>query len=393
MAGNVSAAILHVTRTGSLSAPASMQVTPTGVNMVVGDTQQFTVVDDQGRPRSDASWSVDDTSIATIDSASSPTLTAISTGTVTLTATIGSVTANTIVHVLSGTSLSDGTIRWSGPSPSGFVPQQILQAEPAVDAPAIYSISSGSSSSIISALTADGRQIWQSSFTGATSQSAMFVPDALGGLIVQLSGSSPTTMTDLDGQTGQQVWQYATPYYFPYFENIALALDGTIYSISSCGGQAPALLGLDGGSGAQRICVPLPLSQYTFFGSLSTYDPAVGPLTVGTDGSVNFEVETQTITDLGCRVNTFEMFDLQDALLLPLPLSLGYSSHCSLFRPLVSHTYKLLRLQPLCFDNHANCRVPTPSPTIESFQWVTGILARRNTISECRNGGNSRSRK
>jgi hypothetical protein len=60
--GNVAGDNFHVSLTGTLPAPASLAVTPTGVNMVVGGTQQFTVVDEQGRPRSDATWSVDNTS-------------------------------------------------------------------------------------------------------------------------------------------------------------------------------------------------------------------------------------------------------------------------------------------------------------------------------------------
>jgi len=78
IAGNVAGSNFHVSLTGSLPAATSLQVTPTGVNMVVGNTQQFTVVDQQSRPRTDATWSVDNTSIATIDTNSSPMLTAVS---------------------------------------------------------------------------------------------------------------------------------------------------------------------------------------------------------------------------------------------------------------------------------------------------------------------------
>jgi Glucodextranase, domain B/Bacterial Ig-like domain (group 2) len=132
IAGNVAGDYFHLSLTGTLLAPASLAVTPTGVNMVVGGTRQFTVVDDQGRPRSDATWSVDNTSIATIDTNSSPTLTAVATGTAALTATLGSVTAQTQVNILSGTSLPVGTVLWSVPTSSGSQVNHVLQAVPAL---------------------------------------------------------------------------------------------------------------------------------------------------------------------------------------------------------------------------------------------------------------------
>jgi hypothetical protein len=49
-------------------------------------------------------------------------------------------------------------------------------------------------------------------------------------------------------------------------------------------------------------------------------------------------------------------------------------------RPLFSHTYKLLLPQPICFDIHTDCRVPTPSPITEPFQWVTRNPRRGNTV-------------
>jgi hypothetical protein len=54
-------------------------------------------------------------------------------------------------------------------------------------------------------------------------------------------------------------------------------------------------------------------------------------------------------------------------------------------RPLVSHTYNPLLPQPSCFHNHADCRVPTPSPISEPFQWVTRNPMCGNTTFRAQN--------
>ncbi len=103
-------------------APVSLQVTPASATMLIGGTRQFTVVDERGRPSNIASWTVSDSSIATITSDSSPTLTADASGTVTLTATVMGVSAQGQVTVSGLVSLAPGTPLWSTPSAAGLLP-------------------------------------------------------------------------------------------------------------------------------------------------------------------------------------------------------------------------------------------------------------------------------
>ncbi|HEY6944281.1 MAG TPA: Ig-like domain-containing protein, partial [Candidatus Acidoferrum sp.] len=140
VAGNAAGSNFHVSLSGTLPAPTSLQVSPISVNMLVGDTQQFTAVDQLGRPRSDATWTISNTSLASITTDSSPTLTANAVGTLTLTATVGSKSAQAQVTILSGASLPAGTVRWSAPSTPGFTVQQIVQAVPTANGPDLYSI-------------------------------------------------------------------------------------------------------------------------------------------------------------------------------------------------------------------------------------------------------------
>lgn len=131
---------------------------------------------------------MDYTSIATIDSSSSPTLTAVSTGTATLTATVGSVTANATVTVLSGTSLPAGTAIWSSPTPSGFTVVQTVQAVPTSTGPALYSVMADSSyaNTVVTALTSDGQKLWTSATLSGFPY--MAYADGNGGALVYVGG-------------------------------------------------------------------------------------------------------------------------------------------------------------------------------------------------------------
>jgi Glucodextranase, domain B/IPT/TIG domain/Bacterial Ig-like domain (group 2) len=140
LAGNVAGSNFHLTLTGTLPAPNSIQVTPVGVNMVVGETHQFAAIDELGHPRPEAIWSVSNSSLATMSTDGSSTLTALAPGQITLTANVGARSAQTQVNILSGASLPPWSVRWSTPPLPGLSNHQIVQAVPVVgDTPDLYS--------------------------------------------------------------------------------------------------------------------------------------------------------------------------------------------------------------------------------------------------------------
>ena len=311
MAGNVAGYNFHVTLTGSLPAATSLQVTPTGVNMVVGGTQQFTVVDDQGRPRSEATWSVDNTSIATIDTNSSPTLAAVATGTATLTATVGSVTAQTQVNVLSGTSLPDGTILWSAPSISGYTNDGFFQTQPLDDSgPDVIVMQTGpSGQTSTSAFTNDGRQMWQ---TWTNDSQGRTVPSQDGGQIAEFHNTtSGYYLAKIDGTTGNQVWQYPLATTTCCITQWAVGADGMLYALEPQLDTASNfiyytnLMGLDGATGTPRLRIPLPTSssQLTHVGcsdnqaeyNLSGPTDLFGPPEIAEDGGLRIEFTVESI--------------------------------------------------------------------------------------------------
>jgi len=313
VSGNVAASNFHLTLVGTLPAPNTLQISPSGVNMLAGETRQFAAVDELGRVRSDATWAVSDSTLATITADSSPTLTAVAIGQVTLTATVQSITAQVQLHILSGATLPPGAVRWSAPPVPGFTTRQIIQAVPtAGNGPDLYSHEIDSNGNgLIRAFTADGLPMWQASlgpvdFSGAT-------PDGLGGVLVSnttYDGSFypphiTTTLTDLDAVTGSPVWTYSP---VASFSQRAIRADGTIFLVQappedSAGNVYTYLVALDGNSGAALSSFLLPNALTQVFdnchGNLYlSYYASLGAsnLAIDTDGTVNLAISSRSGT-------------------------------------------------------------------------------------------------
>ena len=301
-ARNVSSMALHEFLTGTLPVPNSLRITPVGVNMLVGDTKQFTVVDNNGRPRTDATWTIDNTSLASITSDSSPVLTALAPGTVTLTATVEGVSAQTQVNISTLTVLLPGTVLWSTPPVPGFSPTGIVQAVPSIYGPGAYSIqqSSDGKSSLVQAFTSDGQLVWETTLSALTGKP---VPDGFGGLLATEACDasdplySPLSIVDLDGATGMPMWTYSIPSLAlgntgvcPLgVPKMAIRQDGAVV-MSNMLQVSPALVVLDGLTGQPILTPTIP--QSTMGGGIgqSTSCDCLAPVgqpMVNSDGTIN----------------------------------------------------------------------------------------------------------
>jgi Glucodextranase, domain B/Beta-propeller repeat/Bacterial Ig-like domain (group 2) len=329
LAGNSATATVSVSV--SMSAPTSLQITPGPATMQIGSNQSFTAIDQTGTRRPDATWSVSDTTIATLATDGSGALTGVAAGQVTLTATIGNISGNTQVTVLAGSSLTAGTVLWSAPAVSGFTAFQVIQAVPTVNGPDLYSIESDSSGDMLSrAFTADGKQLWQSSLSA--SLTGPFVGDNFGGLLAEGYNGSLPAIVDLNAQTGNQNWEYTVASVSgatPSIGGLTVGLDGTIYTVEQNCSYSEIEIGSDdqpgysttttaclnaigGGAGNQLSQVTLPNStgesmvgQNCDIGAyigVTSYPGAMGPsLIVAPDGFAYMEIETtQTSSDLEC---------------------------------------------------------------------------------------------
>jgi hypothetical protein len=290
VAGNVAASIMHLTLNTTLPAPTSLQISPQGVNMVAGETHSFSAVDQNHIPRTDATWTVSNTSLATISGNSSPVLTAIALGQVTLTATVQGLAAQETVNILNVSVILPGAARWTASPIPGLSCVNIVQAVPTTTAtPDFYCVATDNNGNIVvQALTSDGMLLWQKSVaTNASLYDAL--PDANGGLIVDLvmgPQNDQSERLDLDGLTGSVVWQ--TQSNTTAEIGSALRQDGSIATVLSATGNSISMAGatsyfnvLGGTTGATISSFPLPpisnICPYNS-GAQTTY---VGPFTAG----------------------------------------------------------------------------------------------------------------
>jgi Bacterial Ig-like domain (group 3)/Bacterial Ig-like domain (group 2) len=277
--------------------PFSLQITPAVVNMLVGGTQQFTAVDNVGIPRTDATWTISNTSIATVTTNANGTgfVTALAAGQVTLTASAESVTAQEQVTILSQGSFPTGTAIWSAPPLAGFSVIQLAQAVPSVGGPDLYSISlsSDGTQSTIQALQADGEQLWQTTMPTILNNA---VPDGSGGLIVTTCAlGSPLAVMDLNA-TGQPLCQVRSAEvsglgYVCYPPQTAVRGDGLVYVTEPTNAGLPS------------VTTAYPsgyISSFQFLPSTvnNTNIPCcVGPPIVNTDGTMYVEYEVRTTSN------------------------------------------------------------------------------------------------
>ena len=289
----------------NMATPTSIQVTPGPDTLVLGNTQSFAAIDQNGVRRPDATWTVSDATIATLASDGSGTLTAVAVGQVTLTATVQGVSGQTTVTIVSGSSITSGTVLWKAPSVSGFATQQIFEALPTLNGPDLYAVDTDSSGDIlVRAFQAGGPQLWQHVISANPNGSTFSYAegDAFGGALL----FSTKGIVDLSGPTGVQNWQYTAAGFWE--SDSAVGPDGTIYvpeaeCSQSTNFTASCLDVINGTSGALNTQVQLPTSShYTYntdcnegtFGETS--GATTGPAAVGPDGVI-VEVETSQYAD------------------------------------------------------------------------------------------------
>jgi hypothetical protein len=116
--------------------PDDIAISPVLVNMLIGETQSFSLFDAAGHNlTAKAEWSLSSSYVADLQNNGVPTITSKDAGTVTVHARVGMRSTDATVTVHPGSSLPIGTIRWQAPAVKGFKTVQIIQAVPSSRAP------------------------------------------------------------------------------------------------------------------------------------------------------------------------------------------------------------------------------------------------------------------
>jgi IPT/TIG domain/Glucodextranase, domain B len=328
LAGNVAGSNFHLTLTGTLPPPNALQITPIDVNMLVGETRQFAAIDELGRPRPDVTWTLSDSSLASMSTDGSSTLTALAPGQLTLIANVGSPSAQVQVNILGGTSLPPGTVRWATPPLSGLTNAQIVEAEPvAGDTPDLYSIDEDTNgNATVRGFTIDGRQIWQAT-AGQARIIDPAVPDGSGGNSItsdslpDANNNKTSTILDEDVLTGSTVWNYNSPNQIVSARGVRqdgalLFVERTpqvptgIFSCSDIRGvcsSSSLLVALDPVVGTPIARWPLPVSNgknvdcHGTITDAGTSASQLSNLAIDSKGTLSVEIDVETLTqNFGC---------------------------------------------------------------------------------------------
>ena len=167
VAGNTSSIPLSVTfNPVNVVPPKAIFITPTLVNLLVGQGRTIKLVGDTGQSVSGATWAVSDPTVVGISAADPPQLTALSPGTTTLTAKFDGLNAAMTIKVFPGISLPFGTPLWSADSITGGGINFSVRAN-AVNPgdPDLYILDGPST---LRAFTADGEQLWLVNVVGGS---------------------------------------------------------------------------------------------------------------------------------------------------------------------------------------------------------------------------------
>lgn len=150
--------------------PHSLRVTPSKATMLIGQSQQFRVIDENGRMQRHVSWSISDRSMVESEMGDELTVRVKQAGSFRIDATTGGNSAHAEVKVVEGNSLPQGAARWSIDEPEGCKTGQITPAVPSSSGIDIYVQSTCPDGEYLSAVTAEGIQVWRRKISGDSGQ-------------------------------------------------------------------------------------------------------------------------------------------------------------------------------------------------------------------------------
>lgn len=227
---------------------------PDSINMTVGETRSIQALDEEGDILTGLTWASSDTGVVTLSASDPPVLTAVAAGHATITA--GSASADVTVFA---SSLPTGAVLWLNTLGGQYI-DSFLPAVPSPTGVADLFAISGDQANVITALTSDGMTTWTRTLSDEQYH-AYLTPDFQGGLIdiVGGGGSSPASVSKLDGLTGQTVSTYTTSE-SAYTGDPAIHPDGTVFLTYQpvCDYCVSRLVGIDSSDGTEKFNVELP---------------------------------------------------------------------------------------------------------------------------------------
>lgn len=255
----------------------TVYIMPDEIALEVNSTRSFKALDSAGHTITDASWSVDNSSLAVVSGDQSSgigTVTALASGevTVTMTSSLGSTLAKVTIFDVGTTPV--GTPIWSVfPQTQGDLLGSTIKARQSDrNSPYIYLPASEGNLTTIRALDNNGVPVWLAHLNPAASFDFSIFPLSASGtsdggllLLTGEEGSSDLNTFFHFSSSGTKLWSYNTP--TDLTQTPALAPDGSIYFWSlgdTSNNHDNALIVLNDSNGSERYRYHANNEQETF---------------------------------------------------------------------------------------------------------------------------------
>lgn len=153
-----------------------LTITPRSVTMLVGDSQPFRLVHQDGHMQRNVTWTVFDRDAFQAQDGDELVLTPKRAGDFRIDARTGDGGAEATVKVVEAASLPIGTAKWSAPTAEGCKTTKIMPAVPSPNGPDVFEMSQCQDGEYVQAYTAEGIQLWRRKISDSRSATVAVTP-------------------------------------------------------------------------------------------------------------------------------------------------------------------------------------------------------------------------
>jgi alpha-tubulin suppressor-like RCC1 family protein len=240
-----------------------LTLSPQQMTLHEGGEVPLRLVNNMGRVQTGATWAVDAATVVEVIESPEPTLRALGPGTATVTATVGSLTAQSTITVVGATVvLAPGTTRWVVQATPGLTLEAVIythQTNP--DVPEAVLVETAEGGGVQLRGIGDGVTTSVTPVAGGLPEQTM--GDSFGGVLLVQSAESTTSLQRIGFTADVQPWRWAAA---GALANIVQLHDGTIFAteriLASSPASAASVVVLDGATGVLRARVPILTSVH-----------------------------------------------------------------------------------------------------------------------------------
>jgi hypothetical protein len=138
-----------------------LKITPEKVTLLIGESKTFRLVDQNGQMQTNVSWTVSDPDAFQSQEGNELFVTAKRAGDFSVSAHNADGSADATIKVMEGTSLPQGTVKWSGASVEGCKTMKVIPAVPSASGVDVYEQSLCDDGEYIAAYTSEGIEVWR----------------------------------------------------------------------------------------------------------------------------------------------------------------------------------------------------------------------------------------